>query len=87
MYTECLILVISLVFNLATQQVDYNNAFCQDPIAQTVCVELPSGCEVPNKVLLLNQSVYGLRKSPLNFYRHLKQRLESKAFVKSDHDD
>ena len=30
--TVRLLLVISLVFNLATQQVDYTNAFCQAPI-------------------------------------------------------
>jgi hypothetical protein len=51
--TVRLLLVISLVFNLATQQVDYTNDFCQVPIEQTVFVELPKGFEVPNKVLLL----------------------------------
>ena len=40
-----------------------------------------------NKVLLLKQSVYGLRQSTLNFYRHLQQGLESRGFIKSDHDD
>ena len=75
------------MFNLATQQVDYTNAFCQAPIEQTVFVDLPQGFEVPNKVLLLKQSVYGLRQSPLNFHRHLRQGLESRGFVKSDHDD
>ena len=50
-----LILVISLVFNISTRQVDYTNAFCQDLIDQTVFVELPTIFEVPNKVLLLKQ--------------------------------
>ena len=75
------------MFNLATQQVDYINAFFQAPIEQTVFVEFPSGFEVRNKVLLLKQSIYGLRQSPLNFYKHLKQGLESREFVKSNHDD
>ena len=48
-----LLLVISLVFSLATQQVNYTNVFCQDPLDQTVFVELPSSFEYPNKVLLL----------------------------------
>ena len=85
--TVWLLLVISLVFNLATQQVDCTNVFCQAPIEQTIFVELPSGFEVPNKVLLLNYSVYGLMQSPLNFYMHLMQELESRYFVKHNHDD
>ena len=52
--------VISLVSNLATQQVDYTNTFYQEKIEQTLFVELLSGLEVPNKVLLLKQSVYGM---------------------------
>ena len=51
--TVRLLLVISLDFNLATQQVDYTNTFCQAPIDQTVFVELLRGFKVPNKVLLL----------------------------------
>jgi hypothetical protein len=52
-----------------------------------VYVELLAGFEAPNKVLLLKKSVYGLRQSPLNFYKHLRQGLESRGFQKSDHDD
>ena len=51
--TVHLLLVISLVFNLATQYVDYINAFCQAPLQQTVFIELPIGFEYSNKVLLL----------------------------------
>jgi hypothetical protein len=76
-----------MVLQLENQQVDYTNAFCQAPLDQTVFVELPSGFESPNKVLLLQKSVYGLRQSPLNFYKHLRQGLESRGFVKSAHDD
>ena len=59
--TVRLLLVLSIIFNMHTQQVDYTNAFYQAPLDQTVCVELPSGFEAPNKVLLLKQSEYGLR--------------------------
>ena len=31
--------------------------------------------------------MYGLRQSPPNFYRHLRQGLESRGFTKSDHDN
>ena len=67
-----LLLVIFLVFNLDTQKVDYTNTFYQAPVEHTVFVEMPSGFQVPNKVILLKQSVYGLMQSPPNVYRHLK---------------
>ena len=51
--TVRILLVLSVVLNLSTQQVDYTNAFCQAPLEQTVYVELPKGFEVPNKVLHL----------------------------------
>ena len=50
-------------------------------------VELPRGFEVPNMVLHLRQSVYGLRQSPLNFYKHLREGLEDRGFIKSAYDD
>ena len=43
-----LLLVLSLVLGIQTQQVNYTNAFCQDPLEQTVYVELPRGFESPN---------------------------------------
>ena len=79
--------VLSLIIHLNTQQVDYTNAFCQAPLDQTVFVELPHGFEIPNMVLHLQRSVYGLRQSPLNFYRHLLQGLESRGLKNSSHDD
>ena len=85
--TVRLLLILSMVLNLQTQQVDYTNAFCQAPLEQTVFVELPAGFKVPNKVLLLQKSVYGLKQSPLNFYKHLRGGLESRGFEKSAHDD
>ena len=85
--TVRILLILSMILQLQTQQVDYTNAFCQAPLDQTVFVELPAGFESPNKVLLLQKSVYRLRQSPLNFYKHLRQGLESRGFIKSSHDD
>ena len=85
--TVRLLLVLSIVMVLCTQQVDYTNTFCQASLDQTVYVELPRGFEQHGMVLELQQSVYGLRQSPLNFYRHLRQELESRGFVKSNYDE
>ena len=59
--TVRLLFVLSIVLDLHTQQVDYTNAFCQAPLEETVYVELPEGYKIPNKVLLLKKSFYGLR--------------------------
>ena len=85
--TVRLLLILPMVLKLDTQQVDYTKAFCQAPLDQTVFVELPSGFESPNRVLLLQKSVYGLRQPALNIYKHLRQGLESRGFTKSNHDD
>ena len=75
-----ILLVLSLVLRLSTQQVDYTHAFYQAPLEQR-------GFKMPNQVLHLQQSVYGLRQSPLNFYKHMKDGLENRGFTKSNHDD
>ena len=85
--TVRLLFVIFLAFGLATHQVDYTNAFFRAQLDQKFFVELPNSFEGPNKVILLNNLVYGLRQSLLNFYNHLRQGLESRDFIKSDHDD
>ena len=85
--TVRLLMILSITMGLYTQQVDYTNAFCQAPLDQVVYVELPRGFERKHMVLELQQSVYGLKQSPLNFYRHLRQGLESRGFIKSAHDD
>ena len=41
--TVRLLLVISIILQLKTQQVDYIHIFCQDPLEETVFVELPGG--------------------------------------------
>ena len=45
-------LVIYSTLGLETQQVDYVNAFCQASLDKAVFVELSSGFETSNKVLL-----------------------------------
>ena len=81
-----LILVFSIIFNMHARYVYYTNDCCQSPLNQTVFVELLVGFEVSNKVFLLKKSVYGFRQIPLNFYKYLRKVLESRGFVKPDHD-
>jgi len=84
--TVWLLLNLSITLDLESVQVDYVSAFCQAPIEEDVCVELPRGWRTLNSigieedfeeghVLKLNQSLYGLRQSPRNFFLHLKGRV------------
>ena len=51
--TVRILLLFSLVLGLATQQGDYTNAFCHEPLYQTIFVELPKGFKMHNQVLHL----------------------------------
>ena len=95
--TVRLLLNLSITLKLATVQVDYVSAFCQAPIDEDVYVELPRGWQTLNSlgidekfkkdhVLKLNQSLYGLRQSPRNFFMHLKSNLERVGFRQSTTD-
>jgi Reverse transcriptase (RNA-dependent DNA polymerase) len=88
-------LVLSVILNLATKQVDYTAAFVHAPIdkppnfdslsseeqAKTgVFVSMPRGFSQPNKVLRLKKSLYGLKQAPRNFFLYLKGKLEKIGF-------
>ena len=60
MITVRLLSVFSFVLKLDTQRMDHTNVLFQDLIDQTVYVELFRSFGVPNIVLHLRQSVYGL---------------------------
>ena len=87
-------LILSVILNLQTVQVDYTSAFCQAPVKEDVYVSLPRGWKTLNQmglqagfeedcVMKLKRSLYGLKQSPKNFYDHLKERLESIGFEQS----
>ena len=81
--TVRLLLMVSLMLNLATQQVDYTAAFLHAPLEDEVYCEMPRGYREPGKVLKLKRSLYGLRQSPRNFFEHLKGKLLSLGFEQS----
>src|SRR5210317_1014932 len=58
--TVCLLLILSLILGLETQQVDYTAAFTHAPIGdKDVFCEMPRGFTEPSKVLKLKKSLYG----------------------------
>ena len=74
------LLMVSILLNLETRQVDYLTAFTQSPIDTEVYIEMPRGFGTPGKVLRLKKSLYGLKQSPRNYYQHLRSKLEDIGF-------
>ena len=84
--TVCALLVMSIVLNLATQQIDFSNAFCQADIDEEVYVEMPKDFGDPrgrDMVLWLNKSLYGTKQAPRTWFLKLKECLEQRGFTQS----
>ena len=79
------LLVMSIVLNLATQQIDFSNAFCQADIDEEVYFEMPKDFGDPrgrDMVLLrLNKSLYGTKQAPRTWFLKLKECLEQRGFT------
>jgi hypothetical protein len=85
--TVRLLLIMSILMNLETKQIDYTAAFVHAPIDCLVYVEMPKGFEIDGMVWRLNKSLYGLAQSPRNFFLHTKGQLIDKlGFTQSDAD-
>ena len=83
--TVRLMLILSLILGLETKQVDYTAAFVHAPIGnKEVYCQMPRGFSQPGKVLKLKKSLYGLRQSPINFFRFIKSKLEGIGFHAND---
>jgi hypothetical protein len=78
-----LLLVLSILLELETKQVDYTLAFLHAKIDPGTYVEMPRGFEKDGYVFELKRNLYGLRQAPLNFFNHLKDQLEKRGFEPS----
>ena len=94
--TVRLLLIVSILMNLATLQIDFTSAFVHADIdkppdfdqltpeqqsRQGVFMEMPRGFSQPGKVLKLKKSLYGLKQAPMVWFNHLKSKLEHAGFV------
>jgi hypothetical protein len=88
--TIIIMLIMSIIFDLATLKVDYTAAFVHADIEKPpnwetktelekersgVYIQMPRGFGEYGKVLKLKKSLYGLTQSPRNFFLHLKAKL------------
>ncbi|KAL1952902.1 hypothetical protein VTO42DRAFT_3967 [Malbranchea cinnamomea] len=80
------LMAISAAFDLDIEQLDAVNAFCNSDIDELVYVEEPPGFKSreEDSVLQLLKALYGLRHSPLLWYRELAKALRELEFEAVD---
>jgi histone deacetylase 1/2 len=87
--TVRLILSIAVSRGWQLRQVDVQNAFLHGDIQEEVYMYQPPGYvdkNYPNRVCLLQKSLYGLKQSPRAWYSKLSSKLQSLGFVPSQED-
>ena len=88
--TVRLLLILTAQLGLATQQIDFTNAFAhadidlppncdlmskEEQARQGVCVEMPRGFAEPGKVPKLKRLSCGLEQAPRDCFQCLKEKL------------
>ena len=62
-------------FDLSSRQYDVQNAFTNSELDKEVYIELPAGFRKPGYNARLLRALYGLRRSPLLWYKDLSATL------------
>ena len=78
--TVRLLLILSILQNYKTKQIDFTLAFVHAPLDPGTYVEMPRGFEFDGMIMELNKNLYGLCNAPANFFYHLKGELEKRGF-------
>jgi len=69
------LMALAAAYDMEIKQVDAMNAFLNSDIDEEVYIQYPPGMERANKVLRLIRALYGLKRSPLLWYRELTSTL------------
>lgn len=81
------LLAVANKLNLVVYQMDVKSAFLYGDIEEDVYMYYPDGVENKSgKVLKLNKSIYGLKKSPKNWNEKINSFLEKENFIRSKND-
>jgi hypothetical protein len=84
--TVRLLLIMSILLELETTQIDYTAAFVHADIDCLVYVAMPPGFGIPGQVWKLRKSLYGLAQSPRNYFLYTRDKLVKMGFVQSEED-
>lgn len=87
MTTLKVLLSVSCVNSWKIEQMDVETAFLNGKIKSEVYIYPPDGYEIdPNKVCLLQKSLYGLRESPRDWYECFNDFMNNANFKRSNYD-
>ena len=81
-----MLIAIATYFDLEMVQYDAVNAFVNAPLDKVVYMRMPPGYREQGMVLFLHKALYGLRKSPLLWQRHLTSNLRELGFEVIPHE-
>jgi hypothetical protein len=84
--TVRLLLIMSILLELETTQIDNTAAFVHADIDCLVYVAMPPGFGVRGQVWKLRKSLYGLSQSPRNYFLYTRDKLITMGFVQSEAD-
>jgi hypothetical protein len=79
-------MAIAAAFDLEAHQLDAVNAFTNSRLDETVHCEYPEGFKQSGRCLLLRRALYGLRRSPLLWYKELSATLTSLGLLAAGED-
>jgi hypothetical protein len=79
------ILGLMLNYNMQSAQIDFRNAFVQSFLPKPIFLELPPGPfrnnpDLQGMILKVHKSLYGDRRAPRLWFKHLQAHLTSKSF-------
>jgi len=77
---------MTILIGLETKQIDYTSAFVQADIDTDLYLEMPRGFSIEGKIWFINRSIYGFKKSPRNYYLHMKDKLRKLDCYPTDTD-
>jgi hypothetical protein len=84
--TVRLLLAIAAAFDLEIHQIDIKTAFLHGELEEEIFMEQPEGYVEPgneHKVCLLLRSLYGLKQSARQWYKHLRASMKTWNFSES----
>ena len=84
-----ILLAIVSVFNLEFDQLDVKTAFLHGNLEEKIYMKQPEGfvdSEKPDHVCLLKKSLYGLKKSPRQWYKRFDAFMISHEFIRNQYD-
>ena len=81
-----LLLILSIILDLKSKQVDYTLAFVHAEAEPGTYIEMPRMFEKPGFILELKRNLYGQRDAHLKFFNYLKAGLEDRGFSQARSD-